>query len=120
MKLPLKGFGSFGPLEEEYSPEEIVLLKHYGYDNVAEHIAAPGLYRMMVEKAFLANDQSEYAHALRRGASALSKSNPLRMTPEFNALVRLVPTLHTKSWSENSLEGLDMQYGIEVFPSLAD
>lgn len=80
---------NFGPIEQEYSPEEIVLLKHYGYYNVAEHIAAPGLYRMMVEKAFLANDQSEYANALRRGASALSKCNPLRMTPEFNELVKV-------------------------------
>lgn len=71
----------------EYSENEMVLFKHYGFDNICHRIMPYTLYKMMAEKAFLANDQSEYAEAVRKGLLALNSRTPYRLTTEFDNLI---------------------------------
>ena len=70
----------------EYSPTEMILFKHYGIDNLCQHVTPVNMYHFMAEKAFLANEQSEYADAVRRGLAALN-SQIYRMTPDFDKLI---------------------------------
>lgn len=71
----------------EYSPNEMLLFKHYGIDNICQQLMPHNMYRMMAEKAFLANEQSEYADAVRRGLAALNNSQIYRMTSDFDKLI---------------------------------
>ena len=71
----------------EYSANEMLLFKHYRVDDICQQIMPHDLYRMMAEKAFLANEQSEYADALRRGLEAMKSCFPYRLTPEFDKLI---------------------------------
>jgi hypothetical protein len=70
----------------EYSPNEMLLFKHYGIDNICQQLMPHNMYRLMAEKAFLENEQSEYAEAIRRGLAALNNSH-YRMTPDFDKLI---------------------------------
>lgn len=70
----------------EYSENEMLLFRHYGIDNICQYIMPHNMYRLMAEKAFLENEQSEYANAVRRGLAALNASH-YRMTSDFDELI---------------------------------
>jgi hypothetical protein len=71
----------------EYSLNEMLLFKHYGIDGICQQLMPVNMYRLMAEKAFLVNEQSEYADAVRRGLAALNNSQIYRMTPDFDKLI---------------------------------
>jgi hypothetical protein len=71
----------------KYSEKELLLIKYFGFAEIAERIAPSVLYNMMASKAFLNNDQSMYAESLRRCLRALGNSRPYRTTPEFEDLI---------------------------------
>ena len=70
-----------------WSDKELKLVEHYGYSDLADRVEPLMLYRMMVNKAFAINDQSEYANSLRRCSYALDNCTVYRMTPEFDKLI---------------------------------
>ena len=70
-----------------YSEPEIRLIKYFGFDEVRKHIAPMPLYRLMVQSAFIRGQEDEPTKALRRGFTALIKSEVDRLTKEFDALI---------------------------------
>lgn len=61
-----------------------------GMDNICQAISPLTMWRTMVVKAFIENDQSPYADAVRRGISALDGDNTVyRLTPEFEDLIKI-------------------------------
>ena len=72
----------------EYSKQEWRLINYYGVADIALSVFPPTLYSVvMVNKAFMQNDQSNYSRALRNCVVALSDGNICRMTPEFDDMI---------------------------------
>jgi hypothetical protein len=75
-----------------YSEKELKLIAHFGMADIAYNIQPPLLYTMLAYKAFVTNDQTPYASALRRCLEALEnvgfeKGKVYRCTPEWDALI---------------------------------
>lgn len=68
----------------EYSAYEQQIIEHFKLEAVAENVSVGQLYTMLVEKAFLNNDQTKYTQALRAAVHARNKMIS-RMTPEFES-----------------------------------
>lgn len=71
---------------DEYSPDEMVLIKHFGFTDIMTNVDPVGLFRLMAMHAFKSGEQSLYVDALRRCMIALDACKPYRMTPEFDRL----------------------------------
>lgn len=69
-----------------YSEAELKLINHFGFENAVGHVLPALLYPMMASKAFMVNDQTMYASALRRCLLAFEKG-AYRGTPEWDALI---------------------------------
>ena len=75
-------------LGTEFSDAEKQLIAHYGYtDLLQSDIGVHPLYRILCEKAFLDNDQSNYAKALRAAWKAVRCHTMNRMTPAFDRMI---------------------------------
>ncbi len=79
----------------DYSESELKLINHF---QMASYLKcpAPDIYKIMVIKAFVNNDTTVYAYALRKAANALLiVGTPYRMTKEFDSLIEneLVPVM---------------------------
>jgi hypothetical protein len=74
--------------KEDLSPAEIVLTDYFGVSEIIEShsIDMVSIYRIMVEHAFMKNDKSCYADAL-RAAWFHIQSGKYRKTPEFESLI---------------------------------
>jgi hypothetical protein len=72
----------------EYSKNEQKIIEHFGYSHLMTVIDPLGMIRLMVEKAFLDNDQTVYAEALRRGVKVLGYGKIYRETPEWEYLLK--------------------------------
>lgn len=70
--------------ELDYSANELKLIEHFGLMNLVQHgdVPPPKVYQYMVYNAFVKNDTTAYAHALRRAVIWMDKKLP-RNTPEF-------------------------------------
>ena len=73
-------------VEHDYSEKEMRMLAHFGFEDIAPHIAPYAMYRMMAEKAFVEDDRSVYGEALRCCLKVFAKGG-YRGTPEFEALM---------------------------------
>ena len=73
----------------KYSDKEIDLIKHFGFEEIADRVDPITLYRIMVERAFLENSQGDGADSLRRCFNALRNGNPLRKTKEWDDMISL-------------------------------
>jgi hypothetical protein len=72
--------------ESIYSETELKLIRHFGFENAVGHVLPALLYPMMASKAFMMNDQTQFASALRRCLLAFEKG-AYRGTPEWDALI---------------------------------
>lgn len=73
-----------------YSDAEWKLVKFFGMENVAWTIDSPiTVYRMMGEKAFLADMKGPEVEALRRCIHAINNCTIYRNTHEWDALINL-------------------------------
>lgn len=77
--------------ELDYSANELKLIKHFGLMPLVEKgdVSPPKLYQYMVENAFVKNDTTAYAHALRRAVVWMKKCKP-RNTPEFEKEIEVI------------------------------
>lgn len=73
----------------KYSEKELAMAAHFGVADIAETMSATVFYRVMVERAFVANDQSKWAESLRRCFRALDATDRKvwRCTPEWDAMI---------------------------------
>lgn len=69
-----------------YSPNEKILISYFDMENVAQHTFPLTLFVYMGAKAFIMNDQTEYADALRRGLRYLEEGK-FRHTTSYEALI---------------------------------
>lgn len=75
---------------KEYSDKELELFKVFKFDYLTKHdIAAPAIYRILVEHCFINNLSGPAVESVRRTAKALSNMSPYRMTKEFDDLIIL-------------------------------
>ena len=76
---------------EEYSQKELKLIEHYGFLEIIKKVELnpPSLYRMMMEKAFVDNDQDIYHEALRKCMEAFMDCKIYRLTKEWDDLITL-------------------------------
>jgi hypothetical protein len=75
-------------LGTEFSDAEKRIIAHFGFmDLLRSDIGIHPLYRIMCEKAFMDNDQTYYAAALRRAWKAIQTNEVPRMTPAFDRLI---------------------------------
>ena len=72
----------------DYSENELKLIKHYDKLRLIAYIDPPSLYRGMAMEAFISNDQSPYAEVLRKCVSALSTVKVYRKTPGWEAFFK--------------------------------
>ena len=76
----------------EISQGEKLLFEHYGYgwavndDTTLSSVGILPLYKMVVETAFLQNENSVFDRVLRSVLHALENCVPYRGTPEFEKL----------------------------------
>lgn len=80
----------------DYSESELKLINHFQMKSYLK-CPAPDIYKIMVIKAFVDNDTTIYANALRKAANAiLIVGTPYRMTKDFDSLIEkeLVPASH--------------------------
>ena len=75
--------------EYEYSKDEWRIIVHYGLADIANEICPAILYQMLAKAAFIRNDGSDFEGALRKAVVAMDKCHPLRMTPQWDDLVRV-------------------------------
>lgn len=75
----------------EFSENEAKLIAMFGYADLIESgsLSPLMLYRMCMEKAFVDGMQGPHVDALRRVMKAVRDCEPLRHTPEFEALTEL-------------------------------
>jgi hypothetical protein len=78
--------------DASYSEKEMKLFAHFGMADIAYNMQPPMLYTMLAYKAFVTDDQTMFAAALRRCLVALEnvgfeKSKVYRCTPEWDALI---------------------------------
>jgi len=71
----------------DYSESEQKLIAHFGFINLMDNLSSSPMYRLMVEEAFMKNDTSEYAIALRVANYAFTHRTECRGTKEFDALI---------------------------------
>lgn len=72
----------------EMSPAECRLVAHFGFSDMLESsVGIHPLYRIMCERAFMTNDTTVYASALRVAWSAVLSGTLNRMTPEFDKMI---------------------------------
>lgn len=71
------------------SPAEKVLFEYFNVPMILAERDPIGCYRLAVERAFLTNDQTSYAEALRRGYEAVAHVKMYRMTSEFENLIEI-------------------------------
>lgn len=78
-------------IPDHYSEAELKLAEYFGFKNLIENndVEPLTLYRMMAHHAFMKDDRTEYAAAVRRVISAIDSRNPLRHTPEFENLIKI-------------------------------
>lgn len=74
-------------MKVEYSDKELKLIHAYLCVGLIPHVSPEQLYRRMMEKAFLSNDQSDYAKSLRRCIEAFRKCKPYRLTKEWDEMI---------------------------------
>jgi len=79
-------------MTKQYSDKELQLFEYFGFGKLLvndgdERIAAPVIYRMLVEKAFADNMQGPEVESLRRCFNALQQCSPYRLTEEWDALI---------------------------------
>jgi hypothetical protein len=74
-----------------YSEKELKLFAHFGMADIAYNMQPPMLYTLLASKAFIMNDQTPYASALRRCIKAFEATDRdeivYRCTPEWDALI---------------------------------
>lgn len=73
--------------DASYSKKELELIEHFGFMDAAYNMQPPMLYMLMASKAFMMNDQTPWAHGLRRCIKAFEEGSTYRMTPEWDALI---------------------------------
>ena len=64
------------------------LIKYYGFDKLLDRLSPTVVYRGMMERAFLDNDQGQHAESLRNCINSLNFGGH-RMTPEFDSLIEV-------------------------------
>lgn len=64
------------------------LIEHFGVKVMMEHMTPTALYKAMALNAFLMDDQTPYADALRRGLKLLYEGE-YRLTPEFEQAIQV-------------------------------
>lgn len=69
-----------------YSQAEWHLIYHFGYADIAESLYPSSLYRMMIHKAFVTNDQSPEADLL-RNAVIYMENGGYRGTEAFDSII---------------------------------
>jgi len=72
--------------DSSYSEKELKLIEHFGFENAAGHVLPAMLFTMMAAKAFMMDDRTPYAAALRRCLKAF-ETGAYRCTPEWDALI---------------------------------
>jgi hypothetical protein len=71
-----------------YSAQEKELIAHFGLSELIDQLgSAPALYRILAITAFVRNDQTPWADALRRCLLALESGTPQRGTSDWDALL---------------------------------
>lgn len=75
--------------ENEYSENEMVLIRHSKMLDLYQKLTAFPLYRLMAYHAFIYNDQSPEADAIRRGCIAIDENKIYRLTPEFDEIIKV-------------------------------
>lgn len=78
-------------IPDHYSEAELKLAEYFGFKNLIEEndVEPLTLYRIMAYEAFMTDDRTEYAAAVRRAISAMDSRDPLRHTPEFEKLIKI-------------------------------
>lgn len=75
----------------EYSARERMLFRHFGLESVVRHTQPITAYTMAAHVAFMRNDQSRWANALRRCITAMEeiaeRDRIWRLTPEWDDLI---------------------------------
>jgi len=72
---------------KDYSEKEIKLFTFFGYGDILDHLIAPVIYRMCVEKAFIDNMIGPEVDSLRRCVKSLYNCKVYRMTPEWDSMI---------------------------------
>jgi hypothetical protein len=72
-------------------PAEMAILEHFQVSHLLPDLGIMDCLKLCAEKAFLENDQSPYADALRRGWRHLYRSGGYRGTEEYHALITVHP-----------------------------
>lgn len=72
-----------------YSDAEKKLIAYFGFTDISEStsLVPAVLYPMMASKAFVDNDRTPAADALRRAIVALERRSVYRETPEWDSLI---------------------------------
>lgn len=73
--------------QHDYSVSEQKLIARYGYINLMDSVMAPVMYRLLVEAAFMQNDTSEFADALRAANYAFTHRTCNRDSEEFTNII---------------------------------
>jgi hypothetical protein len=71
----------------DYSQYELGMIHHFGMQDHIGEVHPMRLYQMMIEHAFMVNDQSRWATALRIVYKKLMSCEVYRNTPEFDKLI---------------------------------
>jgi len=72
----------------DYSEKEIKLIETFGYGDLLS-VNAPSLYRMMAEKAFIADMKGPHVESLRRCMKAIQECKIYRLTKEWDDLIQM-------------------------------
>lgn len=70
-----------------YSNNERKLFAAFYLSHLMSHLSPPRLYRLAADEAFRRNLKGAHVEALRRAVNAIDKSEPYRLTPEFETLI---------------------------------
>lgn len=70
-----------------FSESEKKLISHFGFISLINDVPVEVMYRIMIEKSFINNDQSEFACALRASYIAYSHRTVTRCTPEYDHII---------------------------------
>jgi hypothetical protein len=78
-------------MKTDYSEKEMKLFKYFGYDSPTllddNHISAPALYQMMVNKAFCNDMLGTEVNSLRKCYKALQSCSVYRMTTAWDDMI---------------------------------
>lgn len=73
----------------EISAKERDLFVFFGFSDLVDVVEPVVLYHLCVEKAFVDDIQGPYVDSLRRCYRALLTCSVYRMTPEWDAMIRM-------------------------------